>query len=113
MDSVYKLFICCAESRQIPSDWKLANVIALHKKGPRNRAENYRPVSLTSILCKLYEKLVKTHIFNHVEDKLSFFKLNLVIILHHQCNNNWPLVAGITYFYFNTLVVITIKIEII
>ena len=71
VDSVYKLFICCAESRQIPSDWKLANVIALHKKGPRNRAENYRPVSLTSILCKLYEKLVKTHIFNHVEDKLS------------------------------------------
>ena len=41
------------------------------------------------------------------------FLLNLVIILHHQCNNNWPLVAGITYFYFNTLVVITIKIEII
>ena len=71
VDYVYKLFICCAESRQIPSDWKLANVIALHKKGPRNRAENYRPVSLTSILCKLYEKLVKTHIFNHVEDKLS------------------------------------------
>ena len=30
--------------------------------------------------------------------------LNLVIILHYQCNNNWPLVAGITYFYFNTLV---------
>ena len=54
VDSVYKLFICCAESRQIPSDWKLANLIALHKKGPRNRAENYRPVSLTSILCKLY-----------------------------------------------------------
>ena len=41
------------------------------------------------------------------------FLLNLVIILHYQCNNNWPLVAGITYFYFNTLVVITIKIEII
>ena len=36
VDSVYKLFICCAKSRQIPSDWKLANVIALHKKGPRN-----------------------------------------------------------------------------
>ena len=43
----------------------------------------------------------------------GIFLLNLVIILHYQCNNNWPLVAGITYFYFNTLVVITIKIEII
>ena len=28
------------------------------------------------------------------------FLLNLVTILHYQCNNNWPLVAGITYFYF-------------
>ena len=26
---------------------------------------------------------------------LSVFLLNLVIILHYQCNNNWPLVAGI------------------
>ena len=23
-----------------------------------------------------------------------------LIILHYQCNNNWPLVAGITYFYY-------------
>ena len=26
---------------------------------------------------------------------LSVFLLNLVIIVHYQCNNNWPLVAGI------------------
>ena len=62
------LFIsCCADVGKIPADWKVANVVALHKKGPRNLAGNYRPVSLTSILCKLYEKLIRKHLLNHVE----------------------------------------------
>ena len=44
---------------------------------------------------------------------LAIFLLNLLIILHYRCNNNWPLAAGITYFYFNTHVVISVKIQII
>ena len=36
------------------------------KKGARNRAESYRPVSLTSIICKIMEKLVKDVVINHV-----------------------------------------------
>ena len=31
------------------------------KKGSRNKSENYRPVSLTSVICKLLEKLIKDH----------------------------------------------------
>ena len=41
-------------------EWKEANIIApLFKKGSRNRPENYRPVSLTSVICKLLERLIK------------------------------------------------------
>ena len=36
-----------------------ANIIPLFKKGSRNKVENYRPVSLTSVICKLLEKLIK------------------------------------------------------
>ena len=32
------------------------------KKGSRNKSENYRPVSLTSVICKLLERLIKDHI---------------------------------------------------
>ena len=46
----------------MPTDWKEANVVALHKKGPRNLSENHRPVSLTCILGKVYEKFVRKHI---------------------------------------------------
>ena len=42
----------------LPQDWKKAFVSPIYKKGARNRVENYRPISLTSIACKLMEKLV-------------------------------------------------------
>ena len=37
----------------VPFEWKKANIIQLFKKGLRNKSENYRPVSLTSVICKL------------------------------------------------------------
>jgi len=36
-------------------DWKRANVSPVHKKGSRVQAENYRPISLASQLCKVFE----------------------------------------------------------
>ena len=46
----------------VPFEWKEANIIPLFKKGSRNKSENYRPVSLTSVICKLLERLIKDHI---------------------------------------------------
>ncbi len=43
----------------IPSDWKNAQVIPIHKKGPRNQPNNYRPIRLTSIACKIMESVVR------------------------------------------------------
>ena len=43
-------------------------VAPIFKKGNRGLAENYRPVSLTCITCKLFEHIVCRHILNHVED---------------------------------------------
>ena len=45
----------------VPFEWKEANIIPLFKKGLRNKSENYRPVSLTSVICKLLERLIKDH----------------------------------------------------
>ena len=49
-------------SGQVPDDWKIANVVPIFKKGKREDPGNYRPVSLTSILGKLFEKILKEHI---------------------------------------------------
>ena len=49
-----------------PTDCKCAHVTPIHKKGARNLASNYRPVSLTSIFGKLSESIIKDHILNHL-----------------------------------------------
>ena len=66
-----QLYQKCVEECAIPSIWKTANVIALHKKGSKKNALNYRPVSLTCILCKIYEQFIKSHVLSFVESKLS------------------------------------------
>ena len=45
-------------------EWKEANSISLFKKGSRNKSVNYRPVSLTSVICKLLETIIKDHMMN-------------------------------------------------
>lgn len=59
------LFNECVSSGSIPKVWKTAQVTALHKKGPKWEACNYRPISLTCILCKVFEKVVRNHVMNH------------------------------------------------
>ena len=43
----------------VPFEWKEANSIPLFKKGSRNKSVNYRPVSLTSVICKLLESIIR------------------------------------------------------
>ena len=38
----------------VPTSWKSADVIPIFKKGAPDDKSNYRPVSLTSIICKLF-----------------------------------------------------------
>ena len=54
-----KVFNLSLEQGTVPSEWKKANITPLFKKGSRNKPENYRPVSLTSVVCKLLETLVE------------------------------------------------------
>ena len=46
----------------VPFKRKEANIIPLFKKGSRNKSENYRPVSLTSVICKLLARLIDYHL---------------------------------------------------
>ena len=50
----------------LPSDWKTANIIPIHKKGNRSQPSNYRPVSLTCICCKVLERIIYSHMQHHL-----------------------------------------------
>jgi hypothetical protein len=50
----------------VPEDWKKAIVTSIHKKGPKSDPGNYRPISLTCIVCKIMEHVVLSHMAKHL-----------------------------------------------
>ena len=71
--SLADIFNASTESQTFPSEWKVARVIPLHKKGPRNMLDNYRPISILPIITKIYEKILYDQLMEylHAENILS------------------------------------------
>ena len=61
------LFKRSGEKGEIPEDWKRANISALFKKGSKKDPGNYRPVSLTSHVSKLLERIIKDEMNSHLD----------------------------------------------
>ena len=59
---LYLLFRRSLDIGVVPEDWKCANITPIFKKGHRNKAENYRPVSLTSQVCKIFETIIRNSV---------------------------------------------------
>ena len=53
------IFKMSVSTGEVPDDWRIAHVVPLFKKGSKSNAGNYRPVSLTSVVGKLLEAVVK------------------------------------------------------
>ena len=68
MKPLTNLFNLSLESGTVPQDWRDAIVSPLLKKGSRAKAENYRPVSLTSIVGKLCESIIKDRLVQHLNE---------------------------------------------
>ena len=49
----------------IPRDWKFANTVPIYKKGNKAEVSNYRPVSLTNVVCKVMESIIRDHVMEH------------------------------------------------
>ncbi|GBP61865.1 Probable RNA-directed DNA polymerase from transposon X-element [Eumeta japonica] len=64
------IFNACLQNCYFPSAWKEAEVIGIHKPGkPRDLPASYRPISLLSGLAKLFERVLKTRLSNHLFGK--------------------------------------------
>ena len=63
-----ELFNKCLKESCFPDCWKVSSVVPVFKNvGERSTAKNYRPVSLLSVVSKVFEKLVNNRIVDHLE----------------------------------------------
>ena len=59
------LFNKSIKDGKIPDKWKLQEVRPIFKKGSKQQAGNYRPVSLTSVVCKVFEGFIRDAMYSH------------------------------------------------
>ena len=57
---------------KIPEIFKMAYVTLIHKGGSKQKPEQYRPVSLTSHVMKVFERVIKKKIMDHLVDNKMF-----------------------------------------
>ena len=97
---VVAMFLKCIfdqslDTGDIPHDWRQAIVHPVFKGGSAKQPENYRPISLTCICCKMMERILVSYIVTHLEDFDLFshnqhgFRRNLscesqLILLYHD-----------------------------
>ena len=60
---------------KLPADWMKANVMPVFKKGDKSLAANYRPISLTCILCKVLEHILASNIVKHLDGQGILYDL--------------------------------------
>ena len=72
----------------LPMDWLKACVTSIHKKGAKNLPDNYRPVSITSVICKLMESIVRDQIVAHMVENNLFSKKQHGFVPWRDCMTN-------------------------
>ena len=91
--AITKIFNKSYISGCVPDDWRHANVVPAYKKGKKTLPVNYRPISLTCILCKQFEHCVTKHIMKHCDTN------NILYPLQHGFRNQLSCETQLTEFF--------------
>ena len=105
-----ELFNLSLKSGEYPDDWKLAKVSPVFKAGERNDPNNSRPISISSTISRVFEKLVYEQIYNYLtknnllDSRQSGFRsLHSTVTAFLDLTNQWcfnidrGLVSGILF----------------
>ncbi|KAG6935017.1 hypothetical protein G0U57_015760, partial [Chelydra serpentina] len=83
-----KIFNESLNSGVVPFDWRIANIVPIFKKGKKSDPGNYRPVSLTSVVCKVLEKILKEKVVKDLEVNGNWDKLQHGFTKGRSCQTN-------------------------
>ena len=55
----------------LPCEWKTSNIVPVHKKDDKSNVQNYRPISLISLVMKVYERVIYEELLSLTEAKID------------------------------------------
>ena len=80
-------------SGNLPNVWKCANIVPVYKgNGTKFKVDNYRPISLTSTICKVMESVIVDHIYKYYTDN------NLLTHTQHGFRKNKSTTSNLLEF---------------
>ena len=65
--SLAQIFQVSLSTGKLPLDWVSANIVPIHKKGDKHLTTNYHPISLTSIVVKIMERIIHRQLVSALE----------------------------------------------
>lgn len=65
------LFNALLSSGFFPQLWKISHITPTHKKGSRSDSENYRGVAIHSAIPKMLERIVYSHLYERINERVS------------------------------------------
>jgi hypothetical protein len=86
VESITFIYNLCISSGVFPDAWKTAKVVPLPKTSDTTDVNNFRPISILSILSKPLEKHVHKHMAAYLEDRRLFFEFQSGFRKNHSCN---------------------------
>ena len=63
------IYDCSLSSGIFPDDWKKARVSPIFKSGNKEECGNYRPISVLSVVAKIFEKLVCGQLSSYLKEE--------------------------------------------
>lgn len=98
--SLAAIFGYSLETATLPRVWKLGKVQPIHKKGSKQLPNNYRPISLTSIVCKLLEHIISSHMHKIFKENHFFADNQHGFRPHRSCETQLAHTLGhISHLY--------------
>ena len=79
------LFQQSLDSGVLPNDWKKAYVTPIYEKGDKTNPANYRPISLTSVVCKVMEHILASHIMQYLDTNNILLDTQFGFRSKHSC----------------------------
>jgi len=91
-----KVFNVSLDHGMLPKDWKTAHIIPVFKKGDAQKASQYRPISLTSVICKILERVVREKLLDYAlknnivpKEQHGFLPKKSTVTNLLECLNDW------------------------